>query len=992
MGNQQDIQQNNAFKGQKPFYFVLSNSSLGNLTLTHAPDGWKDNELKLARHKTYHGVIKSVSTKELTFYKEGKNYLQQAYEAEGVNCITTIAIYRYNYDTMAYALYHTAVIDFTTYTINEIGVTVELASDSFWDKFLTRDTTEVDINGAESVEGYEPAKIGYNTITIPDTNVSNACNFTDISSGFVTALNAALNHMIPCTEGTSDFNETQSQTLKENTNSEDDAFFKQSQMARIVNVAGSVHFSYSLGSSWATQADLITLDPDGDVRLTTSIDSSTLESDTFTFDKTLTLYPGESVLLTGTTGSLTDKLEWDSLDFDVTETVVGTVETGTQGYLLYEVFLKTLQRIMDTENPFYSEYFGRTDSALTTYDEDGELIALIKGIYLRNYSQEPIPVKFKEAFDSAFSIYSLSLSHEITPGTSDSNKIRIEELAYAYSNTVVLDISTKLRTENIEKSVYPDLLYSTVDVGYGKFDYEETGGLFEYNTKSSWSTVIRPIKNAFTQISKYRADYNGIKIQINTTDLREDAKGDQDNFLITMDRDGAGFVARQGDDFTYIGGSFYADKGLNLDITPARNLRRLSDFIRGSLMHELNTYLRWQSSDKVSQLETTKSGESMVDEDADIRVNDLTSALWHPEVYKVEVPLTYDEITTVLANPTGLVQIADDKYGWIMNMQTKNWDGMTTFELLRANNDTIVPYPIEGAIRFVKDTEQVITPTEMQITVPAHVIGITIDCGDGVIETVATDSFSHRVADDAVVVIYGAVTEFEMDTSIKISHISAVHHATLTTLVVSDNNNEGADFDRSIALTTIKLNDNSLETIIVTGCTGLTWLRLYDNPTFTENIDVSECTALARYENYNCAQTEIDVSNNLNIWQLDCRNNSLTVLDVTANTKLKTLSARINPLTAIDISQNVLLEWIEARVCDIASFDVSNNPVLVYMQMDYNEVSTADVNSMLADLVAFGETNGTFDFENQSPAAPPTGQGITDAATLVTRGWTVTTD
>jgi len=990
MGNQLTIQQNNAFKGQKPFKFILAHSSVSvsPLTLTRSPDGWKDNELKLARHKTYHGVMKSVSTKELIFYKEGKDFLQKAYEMDGVNCVCSLTITRYNNNTMQYNAYHTGYIDFTTYIVNEVSVTVQLASDSFWKKVLTRDTQEVDLTKTVSIDGLNVPKFDYNNITIPDTNVNNAGNFTEIGSAFV----QDTNHVIPCTIGTTNYNETQTQTLSTNIEDKDYAFFKESEVNRIINVAGSfdVQFTGGGGGPYACEFVLKTLDTDNTVLLETSLGTTAVVGPTtINFDKDITLYKGQSCILEGKGLSPTDdKFEYFNLDFDVTETVVGTVLTECRGFLVYEAFLRCLQLITDSGNPFYSDYFGRTDTPFTQYGSDGELIALIKGMYFRyKWSTEPIPVKLKDLFDSVFAIYALSLNHEIIGGV---DKIRVENLSYAYSETVVLDISPLLRSKDIEKSVNPDLIFSKIEVGYNKFNYEQTGGLFEYCTKSTWSTVIRTIKNEFRKISKYRADYNGIKLQIDTTDLNKDAKGDNDNFLVTMKRDGAtDFEALLDDNFTYVGGTFYAAKSLNLDISPGRNLRRMNDFVRGSLMHSLNSFLRWQTSDKSSQLETQKAGEEMVDEDADIRVDDFAEPLWHPETYKIEVHLTYDQISLVLANPRGLIQIADNKYGWILTMQTKNWDGMTEFELLRANNAAVTPYPIEGAIRFIKDGDQFIHAYQMVMTGCAKV---TIDWGDGVIEEVSIGSFGHQVKDNAVVIIYGAVETFEMSSYIKMSHISAVHHATLTTLSVSDNNNEGADFDRSTALETLSLILNSLETIILTGCTGLKILSLRDNLTFTKNIDVSECILLESYNNYRCSQTAIDVTNNINLTSLLCWTNSITSIDVSKNTKLTLLRTRVNPITALDISNNTLLTKVDSRVCNLTSFNISNNPLLDGIGIDYNNITTAHVNAILADLVAGGLLNGSLNTIHQNPVAPPTGQGIVDKATLITRGWIVTTD
>ena len=58
-----------------------------------------------------------------------------------------------------------------------------------------------------------------------------------------------------------------------------------------------------------------------------------------------------------------------------------------------------------------------------------------------------------------------------------------------------------------------------------------------------------------------------------------------------------------------------------------------------------------------------------------------------------------------------------------------------------------------------------------------------------------------------------------------------------------------------------------------------------------------------------------------------------------------------------------------------------------------NNLPSGEVNSALAQcVVADTGGGGTLNLGGQTPAAPPTGQGITDKNTLVAAGWTVTTD
>lgn len=57
----------------------------------------------------------------------------------------------------------------------------------------------------------------------------------------------------------------------------------------------------------------------------------------------------------------------------------------------------------------------------------------------------------------------------------------------------------------------------------------------------------------------------------------------------------------------------------------------------------------------------------------------------------------------------------------------------------------------------------------------------------------------------------------------------------------------------------------------------------------------------------------------------------------------------------------------------------------------YNALDTLDVNDILSQMVEWTVT-GTLNLANQSVSAPPSGQGVTDKASMQADGWTVTTD
>ena len=112
-----------------------------------------------------------------------------------------------------------------------------------------------------------------------------------------------------------------------------------------------------------------------------------------------------------------------------------------------------------------------------------------------------------------------------------------------------------------------------------------------------------------------------------------------------------------------------------------------------------------------------------------------------------------------------------------------------------------------------------------------------------------------------------------------------------------------------------------------------------------------------------------------------------------ANTALTSLNCSSNSLTALDISTNTALTSLRCYSNSLTALDVSTNTELTSLYCYSNSLTSAVINSHMADLVSAGLNGGTYSGA-QTPSAPPTGQGITDKATLIAspRLWSVTTD
>lgn len=98
------------------------------------------------------------------------------------------------------------------------------------------------------------------------------------------------------------------------------------------------------------------------------------------------------------------------------------------------------------------------------------------------------------------------------------------------------------------------------------------------------------------------------------------------------------------------------------------------------------------------------------------------------------------------------------------------------------------------------------------------------------------------------------------------------------------------------------------------------------------------------------------------------------------NNNLTTIDLGTFPGTIVDLSEN-LLTSITGATLGMSDLNVS-----------VNNLSTAEVNTILQKLDTNGSTGGDINSFDQSPAAPPSGAGITAASNLTGKGWTVTTD
>lgn len=112
---------------------------------------------------------------------------------------------------------------------------------------------------------------------------------------------------------------------------------------------------------------------------------------------------------------------------------------------------------------------------------------------------------------------------------------------------------------NMELSVDESLIYSGVEIGFDKQDYDEINGRDEFHFKSSFSTGLDIKDNILSLISPYRADCYGLEFLANERDEEsKDTDSDNDIFIAHARKDGDRLVLVREEN----GGAIYAVTGV----------------------------------------------------------------------------------------------------------------------------------------------------------------------------------------------------------------------------------------------------------------------------------------------------------------------------------------------------------------------------------------------------------------------------------------------
>lgn len=367
----------------------------------------------------------------------------------------------------------------------------------------------------------------------------------------------------------------------------------------------------------------------------------------------------------------------------------------------FEVFNRLIQIICDIDyNPLVSSVFGRTEYGYVENGKAAELM-LTKGLLMRGFTlagdelqagETNINFKLKECFENYNKLFNLGLGTEYDTVNARWNFV-IEDKNYFYQTTELFTLDL---ISNLEYSYEKELMIQKITTGYRKFTDENDYGLSEYNNLSEFVTPISISDTELNLASSYRADGSAFQIAIdNYYVLNEESQTDidEDIFFVHSFDDSGTLKSVKNENFDLIGGTYGLNPILaNIYISPARNLSRWGDYIKSSLGNFETGNIRFNKSEKVSDLFSQYGAEtSTLYENRDIAISDLPANRFSGRKIKFEAPLTRAQINIITGNPYGLVKFWDyiDKvynYGWIKEVSTDRVDKDTTWELWEVAN------------------------------------------------------------------------------------------------------------------------------------------------------------------------------------------------------------------------------------------------------------------------------------------------------------------
>jgi len=685
MGRKEQLEALNTPIDGKRFVFTLQHGSEAAYTLKYAPDGWADDEYKLVRDMKFYGVFRKFTAAEMKFVKDGRDFVKDAYDTDGINALVSFTVTEYNTFGQSRVRF-LGRLDYSTYKLTELSADIQVIDGAFTDILLNRWNSEINLFAAKDSDGNALSALTTQYINMPEINIRQVANwsgydYTTVYNGlhymFMRVVNSEYDEAFNVEAyGFNFFRVAAEEYTSANLN------LKLQATLNGNNSSARFTWNYYI-SRWVggTETVIYTGSVQGLGSYPLAVDIDLTE--------VITINVGDSLSLRGdiTNTVGTGTIQFSNIELNLATQIESIIGRELYMVQIHEAFERIVANYTGLTGRFKSDFFGRTDIG---YDVDGELLAITTGRYIRNNFglNNTMPVSGEKLFDTVKAIFNVGMGIEVIDGV---EKLVIEPMSYFLSDSVVLNVSDRIASETIIREVYPELIFNRISVGFNSYEYRSLGGVYEYNTTSKYTNIIKPVDRELNAVAPYRADMSGVIALLTEPAENKDVSGESDIFLFDIVRDGSDYLIQTTEGFDQAEDFGGRDTLFNVRLSPARNIRRHGSFIRGFIDKYLSSSLQWQTADKNTKLRSTETGQSEIIENADIAVNTLDTPFWVAETMQFEVPALETDIEVIQANPYGLIQCSDTEYGYLLDYTSKNENGKSEYLLLKCNTAYVTP-------------------------------------------------------------------------------------------------------------------------------------------------------------------------------------------------------------------------------------------------------------------------------------------------------------
>lgn len=669
--------------------YELYNKDQGTLTGI-MPIGWQSDEKEYVRHEQYHGIISRFSN-SLKFTDGGKDFIQLVDEMGGINADIQLKRKEKHPQTDVFTETYRGNLDLSTKETEDNQLSIKFNSGGIEQQLKARESDQVEIDRTTTIDGKIIPEITPIIVALDGRRIflkskletalndnslslycdSNAGNTRNQTSGIPFAvINKSHEQIQDVLSGN---------TADENTGTTGMMFFANSDKKRTLNIKTNFTFKFNAHQDHIDWSDFkisitkfkngVSYDTPTRIQLFTlatkqAISAANGLTYSVNYDGIIEVEVGESLAIEA----------YQKADFTISpnaklaidlSNITGTLfieedsffeKSTTKAVLAHELIDRLVTIATGKENAFYSDFLGRTDLGYAI-DGPGSLTGTAHGFWIRQFDKLPIPTEvpkvenlfkplttsFKDAVSSLDSVWNVGIGIE-TIGNKE--RIRLEELSYFYNNNVTIRLPYQVK--KVKRSVATEYYYSSLEFGSEKGgNYEEAMGLDEFNTKSTFTTVINRLKGVYSKVSKFRSDSYGMEFarrkpkSLNDT---EDTPYDNDNFLMDLKRGITSTLEQRkwNDDFeNKPTGIFDPESATNLRFSPFNCLLRHSWWFGGGFKKYATDYVRYGSSTANSQLKTKLTGKNQYSENGNIINSELMRPKFFPEWVEFEHECTF---------------------------------------------------------------------------------------------------------------------------------------------------------------------------------------------------------------------------------------------------------------------------------------------------------------------------------------------------------------